>query len=425
MEIVITEGQYNRVVLNEQSDWYFSDSNKKKLYSDSNIEINAYGMNLEKGAYVLPLTHGFIQVENLNPSSQIIFKIENSSPIFESFGFDKQKKYSKQIPKNTEEAIKMYFNQSIGEGKFTGNLTFVYVIPGKTPVLKSINIPFVREGTVKGDEIKKQNEIFYHCKSKYNSNLLKKATDWWRKWLNNPSTKDRFAKSFKYDKSTVEKHFLEYNNILSQIPMEYVISDKPNGGWVKIGPFKDGYNTPIVVNCRVAKGYDENEALTFMIHEVQHVLNDYHKFHPYEDNIFNFGDWVSDKFLGNDTSSTPKTNVQVLKKFLMTQGFNENASSEISKTYLWQIENDEIHLRHPNELMSTLSEVRRYLKLTPDQKITKEMLINVVNGQTYPTFEIKTFLSQWLYSKKRLSDFLSHNNSIAMGKTNTTDRNLA
>ncbi len=109
MEIIITENQYNRVVLNEQSDRYFSDSNKKKLYSDSNIEINAYGMNLEKGAYILPLTHGFIQVENLNPSSQIIFKIENSSPIFESFGFDKQKKYSIPIPPNTEGEIKMYF----------------------------------------------------------------------------------------------------------------------------------------------------------------------------------------------------------------------------------------------------------------------------------------------------------------------------
>jgi hypothetical protein len=425
MEILITESQYNRVVLNEQSDRYFSDSNKKKLYSDSNIEISAYGMNLEKGTYILPLTHGFIQVENLNPSSQIIFKIENSSPIFESFGFDKQKKYSKQIPTNTGEAIKMYFNQSIGEGRFTGNLTFAYVIPGKAPVVKSINIPFVREGTVKGDEIKKQNEIYYYCKSKYNSNLLKKATDWWRKWLNNPSTKDRFAKSFKYDKSTVEKHFLEYNNILSQIPMEYVISDRSADGWVRPYRFNNGYDVPIFVNCRLAKDYDENDASSLLIHEIQHILNDYHKFHPYEDNIFNFGDWVSNKFLGNDTSSTPKTNVQVLKKFLMTQGFNENASSEISDTYLWQIENDEIHLRHPNELMSTLSEVRRYLKLTPDQKITKEMLINTVNGQKYPNFEIKTFLSQWLYSKKRLSDFLNHKNSIAMGKPNTTDRNLA
>jgi len=423
MEIIITENQYNRVVLNEQSDRYFSDSNKKKLYSDSNIEINAYGMNLEKGAYILPLTHGFIQVENLNPSSQIIFKIESSSPIFESFGFDsKQKKHSVPIPPNTGGEIKMYFNQSIGEGRFTGNLTIVYVIPGKTPVLKSINIPFFREGTVKGDEIKKQNEIYYYCKSKYNSNLLKSAVDWWRKWLNNPSTKDRFAKSFKYDKSTVEKHFLEYNNILSQIPMEHVISDKVSGGYVRPKRFRftGGYDLPIFVNCRVANDYDENEASSLLIHEIQHILNDYHKFHSYEDQSYS-----NNNSSGDNTSSTPKTNDQALKKFLMTQGFNDNSSNKITKTYLRMIENDEIHLKHPNEVMSTLSEVRNYLKLKPDQKITKEMLINTVNGQEYPNSDIKFFLSQWLYSKKTLSDFLNFSNSIAMGKPNTTDRNLA
>ena len=268
-------------------------------------------------------------------------------------------------------------------------MTFVYTIQGKAPVLKSINIPFVREGTVKGAEVKKQNEIYYYCKTKYNSNLLKSAVDWWRKWLNNPSTKDRFAKSFKYDKSTVEEHFVEYNNILSQIPMEYVISDKPNGGWVRPNRFSNGYDIPIVINCRVANNYDANQALSLMIHEIQHILNDYHKFHPYEDQSY------SDDGSSEDNASSPsKSNVMVLKKFLMTQGFDENASSEISDTYLWQLNNDEVHLRHPNEVMSTLSEIRRYFKLKPDQKITKEMIINSVNGKTDIDFDVLTFLSQ-------------------------------
>jgi hypothetical protein len=170
----------------------------------------------------------------------------------------------------------------------------------------------------------------------------------------------------------------------------------------------------------VANDYDENQASSLLIHEVQHILNDYHKFHPYEDQSY------SDNSSSKDNTSSPsKNNVTVLKKFLMTQGFNDNSSDKISNTYLRMIENDEIHLKHPDEVMSTLSEVRRYLKLTPNQKITKEMLINTVNGQEYPDNDIKTFLSQWLYSKKTLSDFLSFSNSIAMGKPNTTDRNLA
>jgi len=421
MEIIITENQYNRVVLNEQSKNNSTQgSTRKVLYSDNNISITADGIDAKSGAYILPKSEVDIVIYNKNNSSPIIVNIEKSSPIFEFF--DGEKKYSKQIGSQFVDVITVGLNQSIGEGRFTGNLTFAYVIPGKAPVVKSINIPFVREGTVKGEEIKIQNEIFYRCKSKYNSNLLKKATDWWRKWLNNPSTKDRFAKSFKYDKSTVEKHFLEYNNILSQIPIEHVISDRRAGGWVRPGRFRftSGYDLPIFVNCRLVNDYDENEALSLLIHEIQHILNDYHKFHPYEDQSY------SDNRSSKDNTSSPsKKNVTVLKKFLMTQGFNDNSSDKISNTYLWMIENDEIHLKHPDEVMSTLSEVRRYLKLTPNQKITKEMLINTVNGQEYPDNDIKTFLSQWLYSKKTLSDFLSFSNSIAMGKPNTTDRNLA
>lgn len=402
MNILITESQYDRVVLNEQS-------SKKVLFSDNNIEIAAYGMDPKKYAYILPKPYGSIKITNLNVKSKMIVTIAKSSPIFESF--DGEKKFSKEIPPQKGTGFRINFNQSIylGEEIFTGNLTFVYVLPGKDPVLKSINIPFEID--------------FDGCKSKYNSVLLKKATDWWRNWLNHPSTKDRFAKSFKYDKSTVEKHFAEYNKILSQIPIEYVFSDKPNGGWVIPGLFINGYDVPIYINCRVANAYSENQALSLIIHEIQHILNDYHKFHPYEFNIFD--DWVSKKFLGDDTSSTPETNVQVLKKFLMRQGFDENASSEISDSYLWRIKNDEVHLRHPNEVMSTLSEVRRYFNLKPDQKITKEMIINSVNGKTDIDSDLRLFLNQWIYSKKTLTDFLNFSNSIAMGKPNTTDRNLA
>jgi hypothetical protein len=414
MNILVTESQYNRVVLNEQS-------GIKVLFSDPNIEIIAYGMDSKNETYILPNVDAQIRIRNMNNSSPIIVNIEKSSPIFEFF--DGSKKYSRQILPKDYDVVYLDFNKSIGEGKgtFTGNLTFVYTIPGKAPVLKSINIPFLRVGTAKGEEIKKQNYIYYNCKTKYNSNLLKSAVDWWRKWLNNPSTKDRFAKSFKYDKSTVEEHFVEYNNILSQIPMEYVISDKPNGGWVRPGLFfSNGYDLPIFINCRVANGYSENQALSLLIHEIQHILNDYHKFHPYEDQSY------SDDVSSEDNANSPsKSNVTVLKKFLMTQGFDENASSEISDNYLWQLNNDEVHLRHPNEVMSTLSEIRRYFKLKPDQKITKEMIINSINGKTDIDFDVLTFLSQWIYSKKRLSDFLNFSNSIAMGKPNTTDRNLA
>jgi hypothetical protein len=70
--------------------------------------------------------------------------------------------------------------------------------------------------------------------------------------------------------------------------------------------------------------------------------------------------------------------------------------------------------------MSTLSEVRRFLKLKPNEKITKEMLIRHSTN-----VDIRVFMAQWLHSSKSLVEFLNFNNSIAMQKTNTTDRNLA
>jgi hypothetical protein len=89
-------------------------------------------------------------------------------------------------------------------------------------------------------------------------------------------------------------------------------------------------------------------------------------------------------------------------------------------SYSFRLKNSIKHLKHPNEIMSTLSEVRSTLKLDPSQKITKEMII-----KNYRKDDIMLFVCQWLHSGKTFDNFLNFSNSIAMGKPNTTDRNLA
>jgi hypothetical protein len=244
--------------------------------------------------------------------------------------------------------------------------------------------------------------------------------DWWKTWLNNKATKDRFANLFKYDKNKVERHFVEYNKILDQIKLKYVFSDKPNGGWVSYSKFDDAYDIPITVNCSVASRYGAQDSRSFLIHEIQHILDIYHKFHPYSDdrNIFTFYKNLFSRMI-DDPKSTQKVNDAEIKKLLMNSGIKYNLN-DIIYSYKWRLENDVEHLEEPNELMSSLSEVRRALNLKPDQKITVEMLNNNSHND-----DVVTFLNQWLYSKKTLFDFLNYNNSIAMGKPNTTDRNLA
>lgn len=422
MNILIKESQYNRVVLNEQSE-------EKVLYSDNNIEIKASGMDPKSGAYMLPKLSGEIWIYNKNNVSPIIVNIEKSSPIFESF--DGEKKYSKQIKSQYVDVITLDFNQSIGEGKFMGNLTFVYTIPGKAPVLKSINIPFVRVGTVKGGEIKNQNEIYYNCKSIYNSTLLKSDTDWWRNWLKSKSTQQRFANTFGYGLEYVEQIFFQYEKILSQIKMEYVIDKtKPNPGWVR-PLLKSGYDVPITINCHVALKLPKSEMENFMIHEIQHVLSSYHRFeHPLQDNFLkDFFNFYKDLLTGSlqskpkDTEFTVDKNSDTYKalyKFLASQGFKDITIYELIYMYLWRLRYDEEHLKKSTEILSSLAELRRSLKLNPNQKITKELLINNAMVDA-----VIAFINQWLYSKKPLSEFLNYYNSLAMGKPNPTDRNLA
>lgn len=420
MNILVTESQYNRVVLNEQNKEFV-------LWKDAVIKITT-GIDPKQGAvipnYDLPEDDTLMilnsRVENISDKKIIFNLMKSNSPGLKRINI--KEKFTEGTNLSTlnlsvilEPNESAYFSFNISRsrrGLFTQSFGVSYVVVGsKNAVYKSIIIPIYYPS----DE-----EKIKPCKAKYNSNLLKSATDWWKSWLNNQSTKNRFAKSFKYDKSTVEKHFAEYNKILTQIPMEYVLSSKPNGGWVRTSPFSNGYDIPIVINCSVAMDYEPNESLSFMIHEVQHVLNDYHKFHPYED--MSYQDEDSSE---GDISSPSKNNDKVIEKFLMTQGFNFESSVKITDRYLWMKENDMDHLKHPNEMMSSLSEVRRWLNLTPDQKITKEMIMKKLNNQKNYEDEILVFLSQWLYSKKTLEDFLNFSNSIAMRTPNAADRNLA
>jgi len=260
------------------------------------------------------------------------------------------------------------------------------------------------------------------CKKNVNNDLLLKAKTWWKNWLNNSSSKERFRKTFNYNQNQVERHFAVYNNIINKVKMEYVFQlSNPNHAWVMDG---SPYNS-IIVNCLKTSKSSPSELESLLIHEIQHLLGEYHKFYPYQDDEqveLNSGEWVDKKGLfpiPNDWEGLNPGGKGALKTHLISQGFKQNVN-EIIDEYIWYLENDVAHLRNSTEILSSLNQVRKLLNLRPDQKITKEMLINNSDEE-----DIIVFICQWLYSKKTLSDFLNFSNSIAMGKSNTTDRNLA
>ena len=255
--------------------------------------------------------------------------------------------------------------------------------------------------------------------------------DRWKNWLKSKSTQQRFADTFGYSLGYVQPIFLEYEKILFQIKLKHVIDNtRPNAGWVRPG-FKSGYDIPININCPVAMKLSKTDMENFLIHEIQHVLSSYHKFeHPLKDNFFkDFFNFYKDLLTGmlksepEDKEFKFDRNSESYKtwyKFMTSQGFKDDTIDDIIYTYFWRIRHDEEHLKKPNEIRSSLAEVRRSLKLNPNQKITKELLIN-------NTLEdgVDIFINQWMYSGKPLSEFLNYYNSLAMGTPNTTDRNLA
>lgn len=393
MKIRLTESQINRVLLNE--------GEELTLYKDKNFDMEVGGLDKNTKTIVLKpgedveinlMLRGFVD-------KPIAFSIIKLSPLITNLKTINTGKQSGVIRPNG--FLDYTFTvPKTKTGTFSAGFTFVYQIVGSsTQITKSINIPFYREG---------QDERIYACKSHVNGDLLKEATDWWRTWLNNQTTKNRFAKSFKYDNDTVEKHFAEYNKILSQIEMKYVFSDKRNRAWVVSNVLSNGYDLPITINCSMSIDAERHELILLLIHEIQHVLDDYHKFHPYNDMDL------------NTIIDGPKINDDVLRKNLISVGFNDTEVKHVIFSYSFRLKNSQQHLNHPNEIMSTLSEVRSVLNLTPNQKITKEMII-----KKYRNNDIMLFVCQWLHSGKTFDNFLNFSNSIAMGKPNTSDTNLA
>lgn len=258
---------------------------------------------------------------------------------------------------------------------------------------------------------------FEGCKSLYNEYELKIATDWFRKWLNDPITKQKFTKAFNYDTKTVEKHFTNYLEILNQIKLEYTFSNLNNGAWVRpailqsLGLRTGGYDVPITINCRISSDGSKKEVQETLIHEIQHILSFYHKLHPFRDDIFNFYSNKFEELVLSDVNVPLEKTIEKLKK----EGFSDVGAKKVANHYTWMLKNDYEHLTDGTEKLSALYEVRKYLKLVPGQEITKQMLV-----ENYKYNTICWLLSIWLHSGDRLDEFIKEQNTIAFNTNKKT-----
>ena len=284
----------------------------------------------------------------------------------------------------------------------------------------------------------KRENIFENtsdCENSRGYDKLKLAVDWWKKWLNNDTTKIKFLKLHKENKNTVDKIFSNYNLILDNVKLQYVSDTSMNSSaWVK--PKKGNtivsYFIPIFINCSIR----ERDIVSTMIHEIQHILNNYYPLRKGQTVLDFLNPYTSSYDFTLNTKfnrySAPKINFNELQNdknkqkelytHLTNMGFNSVGSNNIIDDFVWRLKNDVYHLETPNETTSIFYEIRKLLKLKSGENVTPEMLIKNANNEN-----VVILLSVWLYSKKSLTEFLlDYNNSIAkntdtpVGNTSTS-----
>jgi hypothetical protein len=391
MKILISESQLQTITLNEVK----LKDGVREIYQDNNVVVSTID-----GGELNQKFRGFVQVKNLtNQYMTIVVEKGNQWGI----RGEEEIKYDKApIKSNSYSNISFIIdpNKQKEGGYNKTNFNLTYFIKGNR---KTINVNYGWFSAGKKNNINK-------CKTDRGYDKLKLAVNWWKNWLNNNTTKSKFGKVFNYDNKKVENQFNTYNTILDGIKLEYVYDrNLPNSAYVrasllqKTNILEGGYNIPITINCAI----ENSDIVSTMTHEIQHILADNHKFHPYSDNIFK---WYKDNFF-TDTSkelSSIKNKKSNLSNFLVNTGFKPDDVNNIIYYYEWRLENDVHHLKNPNEVNSELSETRKALNLKPGQDITLDMLIKNVGNEA-----VMMFINVWIYSKKSITQFLSQQNSLA------------
>ena len=234
-------------------------------------------------------------------------------------------------------------------------------------------------------------KVWKAVKAKYNNNALAQATQWWKTWINNKTTKTKFANNWKMNMKDVESIFQKYNNIIGKLKLKYEWKDGATEiAWVEGSSNYDklvGNTTDVIyVNVAMAADYP---AVSVLIHEIQHILFKIKPFHPEEkiDTDINldyndkssFINWakglLGDNKLSSEVSpSTYKTFPDAQKK-LLDMGMNPQDSKYYWNKFKGLSAKKFQYLKEPTEIYSRLATLRQILKLKPEQNITAKEIV--------------------------------------------------
>ena len=417
MKIVITESQYK--ILLEQKN-----PNIQKAYNEI-----VKGANYILGTSKDTILGAFKYIKNSSDFKTLLSMFKDKKTGYSSFEEMINEEYDRfdynDIIKLQEKlySIGVILKFNIGKNP-TGQLLFF-----------SGGVKITYEKNFKN--IKKAIRVNSNCTSKYTP-LLKQAQDYWRKWLSNPITKQKFRTNWNVQPKTdtvdgkkVDDIFEEYFDCIDNLKLVFydnTMIHPPGVSEIDVNNSKNAYafvtqTTPenIYVNCSL----EDKTPLGTLIHEIQHLLYDIKPLNP-SITIGNVFIKPGDKKLKikdilGDFESYLKSNAQHLTNIASSLGVDVNKLN----TWEWKSKNaspeDPGYVCRETEKASNIQSVRHLLNIKPGQNITPQMLKPYINGEKND-INIHWLLMCWASKGfKDINLLLSDLNKLAYQETKPTD----
>ncbi len=415
MRIVITESQYK--ILLEQNN-----PNIVKAYNE--IVKGSKGIGTDKDAILGALNY----IKNSSEFHTLRSMFKDKKTGYSSFEEMINEEYDRfdynDIIKLQEKlySIGVVLNFKRGKNKF-GTLLFM----GGVKITYEKNFK----------NTKKSIRVNSNCTSKYTP-LLKQAQDYWRKWLSNPVTKQKFRTNWNVQPKTdtvdgkkVDDIFEEYFDCIDNLKLVFydnTMIHPPGVSEINVNNLKNAYafvtqTTPenIYVNCSL----EDETPLGTLIHEIQHLLYDIKPLNPsitIGKVFLKPGDKkLKIKDILGDFESYMKNEVKYLTNIATSLGVDINKLNSLERESKNASPEDPGYVCRETEKASNIQSVRHLLNIKPGQNITPQMLKPYINGEKND-INIHWLLMCWASKGfKDINLFLSDLNKLAYQETKPTD----
>jgi hypothetical protein len=270
-----------------------------------------------------------------------------------------------------------------------------------------------------GDDLKK-------CEQKFTLDMLTKAKDHWKKWLNNPETIIKIAKSLNTTESNIKSSLLpEWLKELDLVQIKYV-----NLGNSNLVAFVDPSEKDlhyIYVNCDY-----ETEGVNIvsnMVHELQHRLDMIHPINPelmvakisqsnYRPKINPFGKLFKDSEVLRLCKMFGVDDIERMRKVMIY--WHSTFGKKISHPLGYQC--------NPEEVQARVSEIRYQFDVQPGQPLPIQVFKDVFMGKLQGTeyMSISWLLNCWgmNWFDGEITDYVGHLDSLAKNNNMNVNTNV-